>query len=502
MARTSPPLNERQRASLRLIGDGDDLSGDDRVGLRISARSLASRGLVTVRRTGGKWQATITEAGRDFLDRDGAQPGDTTRASELGSPPRQQRRVLDADAESNPGPSARMRPAVPGARRQEALSLVEQLVRERRIVVPSPNESEREHWRKTIHYAKRYELVPEGEFIECTKAGRGGLVIALVASVHPNAARKSAAALAPVPVPQRLDRLHLAVARLRDDAGKLAMPKQLRHRALLLLQALAAAAEERGWQVRDRSAGAELHYSGIRRQSEHREGWIWVVVEGYSYRVTIDQEFPQTLDAVKSQSLKIELPHTRSGSRCRWADRKTGTLEDRLPEVIDGLATRAAEDRERAAIEEQEAAERQRAREKAETDAHSKALRHFYAETLYQQVSAFERMRAISAYCDAFEEQIAAADPAAPELESAAEWLEWARSHAAEIDPLRALPTMPAAPVFTAEQLAPHPEESDSSVRQRNQLRSAQSEYLDPALMMMLQLQAEKSSFSRWHPHV
>lgn len=187
---------------------------------------------------------------------------------------------------------------------------------------------------------------------------------------------------------------------------------------------------------------------------------------------------------MQSQSLKTELPHTKSADRCRWADRKTGALEDRLPELLEGLAVRAAEDRERITIEAQEAAERQRAREKAETDARSKALRHFYAETLYQQVSAFERVRVITAYCGAIEEQLAAADPAAPELESAVEWLEWARSHAAEIDPLQALPAMPAAPAFT---------------RRSTPIYAAPR--MDPALMT-LQLQAEKSSFRRWYPHV
>lgn len=496
-----PSLNGRQRSTLRLIGDGDDLSGDDRVGLRITARSLASRGLVKVRRSGGKWQATITEAGRDVLDRDGTQHGDATSASGPGLPPRQQRRMFDADAESDSRPSARTRPAAPGARRQEALSLVERLVRERRVVIANPDESERGHWRKTIHYAKRYQLVPEGQFIECTGAERDDLAIALVTGVHPNAARKSAVALTPVPVPQRLDRLHPVVAQLRDDAGKLAMPKQLRHRSLLLLQALAAAAEERGWQVRDRSAEPELHYSGIRRESEHRDGWIWVVVDGYSYTVTIDQEFPQTLDAVKSQILKIKLPRAKSGTRWRWADRKTGMLEDRLPEILEGLATLAVEDREHAVIEERETAERQRAREQAETDAQSKALQHFYAETLYQQVASFERSRAISAYCDEIEQRIAAADPAAPELDSAVRWLEWARSHAAEINPLQTLPRMPTAPVFTAEQLARHREGAKSPEPQGDRFSSAQSQGMDPALTL-LHLQSEKSSFRRRHPHV
>ncbi|MEU5872450.1 hypothetical protein AB0A73_12950 [Glycomyces sp. NPDC047369] len=116
-------------------------------------------------------------------------------------------------------------------------------------------------------------------------------------------------------------------------------------------------------------------------------------------------------------------------------------------------------------------------------------------------MSAFERVRAITAYCDTIEEQLAAADPAAPELESAVEWLEWALSHAAEIDPLQALPAMPAAPAFTAEQLAPHLKDAESSALQGDRLRSTQPPRMDPALMM-LQLQAEKLSFRRWHPHV
>lgn len=495
-------LNDQQRSTLELIGAGDDLSSTDRKNLRITARTLASRGLVKVRRADGKWQAMITEAGRHVLDRDGTQPGDTTPAAELGLAPRQQRRTPDATTGPTPTRSrAQMRPAAPGARRQEALSLVERLVRDRRIVIANPDQSERGHWRKTIHYAKRYKLVLEGHYIECTGTDRGDLTIMLVTGVHPNAARKRAAALTPVPIPQRLDRLHPVVAQLRDDAGKLAMPKQLRHRSLLLFQALAAAAVERGWQVSDRSTELELHYSGGRRQLEHRDSWIWVEVDGYSYPITIDQEFPQTLDPVKSQTLKIELPRTKSGSRWRWADRKTSMLEDRLAEVLEGLASRSVEDRERTSAEAREVAERQFAQERAETDARSRALQHFYTETLYQQVSAFERSRAISAYCDEIEQQIAAEAPATPELDSAVRWLEWARSHAADIDPLQSLPTMPTAPLFTPEQLAPHLEGVEPSELQGDRFRSAQSQGMDPELTL-LHLRAEKSSFRRWHPHV
>lgn len=117
-----------------------------------------------------------------------------------------------------------------------------------------------------------------------------------------------------------------------------------------------------------------------------------------------------------------------------------------LPEVLEGLAIHAVEDREHAIAEAQAAAERQRVRNAAITDAQGRALHQFYAETLYQQVSAFDRSRAIAAYCDQIEQRIAAADATAPEREAAAAWLAWARDHAAAIDPLQALPTMPAAP--------------------------------------------------------
>jgi hypothetical protein len=491
------PLNERQRSTLQLISDGDDLSGEDRVGLRISARALASRRLVKVRRADGKWQATITDAGRDVLDQI-----DTTPTTNSSLPPRQQRRT-PANAVSGPArpDSAPVRPAAPGARRQAALSMVERLVQDRTFVISDPNQAERAHWRKTIHYAKQHGLEPEGHFIECTGADRGDLTISLAVGVHPNAARKRAAALAPVQVPQRLDRPHPVVAALRDDDRKLVMPKPLRHRALLLLQALAASSVERGWQVRGRSSDFKPYYSGVHEPSEQREGRIWVEVDGYSYPVTIDQEFPQTSDPVKSQTLKISLPPSRSGNRSRWADRKTGTLENRLPEILEALADRAAEDRERTASEARQAEERERAREKAETDAHTRALYQFNAETLDRQVEAFERTRAINTYCDVLEQRIEAAGALAPDRDGATAWLAWARAHAAEIDPLRTLPTMPAAPEFTSEQLARFMEEVETLEPQRDRFRSAQHQYMDPALML-LQLQAEKSSFRRWHPHV
>lgn len=152
-------------------------------------------------------------------------------------------------------------------------------------------------------------------------------------------------------------------------------------------------------------------------------------------------------------SLAIELPRSKSGSRWRWADRKTGALEDRLPEVLEGLASRAAEDRTHAEAAAQAAAERQVAREKGETDARARALSQFYADSLYRQVEAFQCARAVSAYCEVLEQRIEAAEVPEPDLERATARLAWARTHATEIDPFRTLPTMPEAPEFTPKEL-------------------------------------------------
>jgi hypothetical protein len=404
------PLNNRQHSTLQLIRDGDDLSGDDRVGLRISARSLASRGLVKVRRADGKWQALITEAGRRYLDH--PRPTEAEPIAVGPRTPSRQRRTSAANSSTK----------LTGRRRT--------------------------------------------------------------------------ATLPDVPVPERLHQLHTVVAALREDTAVLVMPKDLRHRSLLLLQAVTTAAIARGWQVSDRSSETPPHHHYDCSESGHREGWVWVLIDSFSYRVNIDQEFPQTLDPVKSKSLEIELPRSKSGIRWQWADRKTGTLEDRLPEVLEGLACRATEDRARAAEAARATAEREVAREKAETDAHARALSQFYADSLYRQVEAFEHARAISTYCDALEQQIKAAEVPEPDLERATTWLAWARTHATEIDPFRTLPTMPKAPEFAPKELEAFVKGSDRLGPERKSIQESAAPPQD-SNATWLHLPAQKSFFRR-----
>lgn len=78
------PLNERQLKVLGLVGGGDDLGDCASVQFRNSARALESRVLVSVSRSGSRWQAVITEAGRFYLEH-GAHPEAGRASADAGT---------------------------------------------------------------------------------------------------------------------------------------------------------------------------------------------------------------------------------------------------------------------------------------------------------------------------------------------------------------------------------------------------------------------------------
>lgn len=450
MERTGP-LNERQLETLRLIGAGDDLGSDEQMRLRITARALQSRGLVTVSKSTGQWQATITADGRFYLEH-GHHPD--ARKTSSGTRRAGKRRGSGV-ATSEAAKTEKHRQEIPRNRRADAAELVDRLSRERTVRLPTMDGLEFDRWRKTIDFAKRNGLVPKGHHIEFSGHAGTSATVRLVAAVHPNAARKQAEGLEPVPVPERLQRPHPVVARLRDDVDRLAMPKELRRRNLLIFQAIAAAAVERGWKVRDQPVDQRHHYGyNSARKYHRREGEFQIGIDGFSYAITIDQEFPQSEHPIKAQSLKLDIPYSSYGQH-KWADRKTMTLEDRLPEVMDSLARSAAGDRRTAIAAEKAKVQRQHQWETAMADAKVQALQRHFATTLDQQSQTFEHFKRLTAYCDQLEQRLQEAGPDHPDAAAATQWLSWARAYTESVDPLQALPQMPATPEFKAEDLKP-----------------------------------------------
>ncbi|WP_234467806.1 hypothetical protein [Streptomyces sp. MBT62] len=223
------------------------------------------------------------------------------------------------------------------ARRAKATELVERLLTEGRVRVADDDQIDA--WRKVIDYAKRHGLEPPGKRIEKVPLGAGGWELYLGEGPHPNSrSRKPASVASVVPVPTRLTSLHPVVAALRDAEERLVMPPALRRRALVLLQALAAEAERRGYGVQE----CRTYYSP-------REGGVSVVVEGLACSVTVKGEFPQSTNPERAARLVVELDHGHTSRPGRWRDRKSGTLEDSLGVILEEIEVRAVHEAQRRA---------------------------------------------------------------------------------------------------------------------------------------------------------
>ncbi|MFI8325226.1 hypothetical protein [Streptomyces sp. NPDC085529] len=208
-----------------------------------------------------------------------------------------------------------------------------------------------------------------------------------------------------------------------------------------------------------RRSRAYTSYDGRHYPSSYslREGELDLVVEGFTYTVTIQQESPQSTDPERSKSLVIELGYSRSSRQSRWADRKRWVLEDILGAVLREIETRAAEDAQRKADEERAKAEREVHWRAAMEKAKELATQEQYAEVLRAQAGQWQEAANLSAYCNALErrlEEAAREDDAV--VTSARGWLVWARRYVQSLDPLTRLPAMPTAREPKPEELAPY----------------------------------------------
>ncbi|WP_251057236.1 hypothetical protein [Streptomyces sp. ISL-94] len=298
--------------------------------------------------------------------------------------------ALQGAAKKTPMPYSE-RPVV-RARRAMAAELIERLVAERRVVIPAPDEAMETEYRRATQWLL-----------------------------------------------------------LSRKTSRLAVPAVLRGRALRLLQALSAEAAKRGHEVREHAVAEPYRsrpyaYGGTYLPSRlsRREGELDLVVGYFTYTVTIKQEYSQSADPERAQSLMIELPCSRSGRQGKWVDRKRWRLEDVLGTILREVEIRAGEDAQRRIDEERAKADRKVRLQAAMDSAREQAIQAQLAAVLRVQAKDWHEARALSQYCDALEHRLAAsAGLVCPEAASARQWLEWARAYVRSLDPLRELPAMP-----------------------------------------------------------
>lgn len=295
------PLNERQRTLLDQLASSEEPKASWDASEWRSAYALRDRGLVTIKRSAGEVHTQITEAGVFYIQH-GHHPDDPAHAGE-------KKNAKSHGESGNRSASYADRP-IARARRAKASEIVTRLVTERRVTISQPDEPTVTEWRRVIDYAKRHDLVPDGKRIESLRMWNRDLQIALVEGPHPNSLRQRPDEAPPVHVPAQLRSPHPVVAALRDDDGRLVMPAALRRRSLLLLQGLAAETVRRGHEVRDHDVPARHRshaytYNGRHHPSSYsrREGELDLVVNGFTYTITVQQESPQSTDPERSKSL-------------------------------------------------------------------------------------------------------------------------------------------------------------------------------------------------------
>lgn len=459
------PLNERQRSLLARLGAGEQPGNAWKTGDWRSAYALRDRGLLTIRRARGDVRMEVTDAGR-FYEREGHHPDDPVHARaapEAETGPEAQTAGDDVNRSGSDRRSSASyddRP-IARARRAKASKLVERLVVEKKVTIRAPGEDELTEWRRVINYAKRHGFEPEGERIEKMRMLNGDLQISLVTGPHANSRRQTPVDAPPVKAPIQLRALHPVVSALRDDEHRLVMPSDLRRRALLLFQGLAAEAVRRGHEVRKHGVvdRRTTVYNGqyILPSHSHRSGELDVAVDDFAETVTVQQEYPQSTNPERSAKLVIEIGYDRAGRQRRWTDRKRWTVEDVLGAVLQEIETRAVEAVQRKAEEAKARAEREVRWRAAMQEAKEQAAQALLAEVLSEQAARWQEASALRAYGDALEEAIADAIPVGEaEMSSSRQWLAWIRRYVEAIDPLKLVPGMPQTREPTPEELKPY----------------------------------------------
>lgn len=434
MARDPEQLNQTQVDVLKWVADGcPDGVYTDGWQHRIVARALHNRGLVSVAGNGSTWRATLTKAGRSWLD---APPTDILPG--MAEVDQLVARVIEAGGVLK----------VSAAQGPELKRLLQLL-------------------RMSVHSANR----PRGKKLEIRTAGyRYGpeRTLELVDNLDELVEARA------VPVPDHVAKYHPAVRQFLDRRDWQYVSKEHLSRAARILQAVADEAERRGFQVLETGKA-----KANKKQPAYKpvRGHIWLVTEHGDYSVTMKEiagpggrtvgyeeryrnKGPTWLSRRNTEFIstgKLDLVldgRFTSYTGQHFRDAKTKTVEDRLPEVFAALDKYKLESDRREEEQHRAEAERQRLRDEAIARAKVEYVRHAKWEhftTLVRRQTKVVRQRA-------FLDSAAEAINALPEDErvAAQRYLDEMREVVDASDPLHS-PTllMPNIGDPSNEQLAP-----------------------------------------------
>ncbi|MGW0702099.1 PE-PGRS family protein [Streptomyces sp. NPDC002867] len=471
------PLNDRQLALLTRIGAGTDPVTSASPELAHTARALKSRGLITMPRHGGKWQAEITDDGRFYLEHGHHpdRPEPTSRKQrpvtaepkpEAAAPPRQR---ATPPLEAKPAPAHPAKPPRQSPAEIGAALIAEVQKADRFLRIPDPSDEERARYRRAFDAAR--QCAPDGFHLKYSGRAKGDFFLGLLRVTGEDDTEWNRIRLARSRVITDIEDVITAVT---ADHSAFEISDEVLPRVLSLVRLLAEQA---------RALHGDIAVSKKRRQPRPL-----LKVHGRTYEISFKERQKQ-VRYVPTQpgrrrydwqrvtpahrfepSGELEL-HVSQGSgygwKKEWADGAKKPLEDQIDAVLRALkahaeqveqarlAWEAEQRRQREGRERQE--EERRLREAQEEEEHrrreaekkERTRREWEAAVSVATIKAVDAVRVdrfgtalaqwraageMRAFCAALDEAASASDDA-HEAGRLREWSAWGKAEADQIDP-------------------------------------------------------------------
>ncbi|MEU9498784.1 PE-PGRS family protein [Streptomyces sp. NPDC048196] len=477
------PLNDRQLVLLTRIREGTDPVTSESPELAVTARALKSRGLITMPKHAGRWQAEITDDGHFYLEHghhpDRPEPAPRKQRPVAAEPkpkaaaPRPQRVVPPPAPKPTPTRAAkppRQSPAEVGA------ALIAEVQKAGRFLrIPDPSTEERARYRRAFDAAR--QCAPEGYHLKYSGRAKGDFFLGLLRVTGEDDTEWNRIRLARSRV---ITDVEDVIAAVTADHSAFEISDEVLPRVVSLLRLLAEQALARHGEIAVSKKrrqprplltvhGRTYEISFSERQKQVRYVPKQPGRRTYDWqRVTPAHRFEPSgeLELVVSQGSAYSSGY-HYGWKKEWGDTAKKPLENQISSIFRALKARAEEEerarlareaeqqrlreeRERLAEERRlREAKEQEERRRRETEAEERTRREWEAAVSVATIKAVDAVRVdrfgtalaqwraageMRAFCAALDEAASVSDDA-HEAGRLREWSAWGNAEADRLDP-------------------------------------------------------------------
>lgn len=404
---------------------------------------------MSISKRGGVWSATVLPAGMHYLTHGQYPPGHwrIRKARNSSDEP-------DA-AVANPAQISRLAaklPPPPRPKPPDGLTPTRKLLKD---IIDAGGILERDireddtSYRSLVGIINRRKMAPDGQEVIMLSGATYYEIIFRLSSVSDWKTEPPTEVVAA----ERVTRWHPVVATLRKEKSLSSIEKTLRERAFRLLHALAREAESRGHSIRQPKRNVHgyvddpsqllgdliIHVKDIQCSLN-----LWQPKDRVSHTATPDELARarretwyrvSTHDYVSADRLSITLDtDSRYSTKVTWSEKKTLSLELRLPDVMTTFERWAVIDAERKDAERRAAIEAQKRRERENELARKAYTQQALADAMIADLDAWELVGRLERFLTEMEKRIGHLTDE-HERARAIEWLGWCQRFMAERDP-------------------------------------------------------------------